>query len=506
MDDRRARRTTATRRCTSSTLPRRRAHGRAARRTSGATSTTARLPRGLRLRGRAAHGDRRRKCREAVPELRSRTAIAASPRRGRPLGLSAGRRPAPPTIAAMRSPPTSGTTGSPSRSSSAAIAGRRRHGGRATSCKVQSLEVPDGSRATWRSPVDWDLAERVAVRVAGREPFADVVPLRLARPRLRRADGRGRGARRRGDRPALARRAGPGPGHRPRRLGARQHRVVPAAAAPAHRQARRAARPTTPLAPGRPARSPASRSARCSAGCRPGCSASTTCSSSRTRTPTSRTSSTTSAPTCSPSRSASPSRPASSGCGWRSTRSPTGRSSPGVPVAARRTSSSLVEQTPRQRRPRPEALPRGPRAGRSTRCGPAATRSTTAASSPCSPPPSSARCSQQIGGLMSLLEGHGDVTMDRAGADRIPQRRAVQPGAAAAPAARSRRRPSSLQKLIGLEAKMNQYEQGERFIDAVEAAGGPTLLDRAWEGPERLPTPGRDPRARPVDRRVRAAA
>ena len=94
---------------------------------------------------------------------------------------------------------------------------------------------------------------------------------------------------------------------------------------------------------------------------------------------------------------------------------------------------------------------------------------------------------RQVGGLMSLLEGHGDVTMDRAGADRIPsaerfsrvlrERRAQVRGPA-----------RLLQQVIGLEAKMKQYEQGERFIEAVEAAGGPELLDHVWQGPEWLPT------------------
>lgn len=93
----------------------------------------------------------------------------------------------------------------------------------------------------------------------------------------------------------------------------------------------------------------------------------------------------------------------------------------------------------------------------------------------------------KVAGLMSLLEGHGDVTMDRAGADSIPnaarfgqvlrQRRQQANGAA-----------RMLQKLLGLEAKLKQYEQGEKFIEAVEAAGGPELLDRAWEQPENLPT------------------
>ncbi|MGH9187188.1 MAG: zinc-dependent metalloprotease, partial [Acidimicrobiales bacterium] len=86
------------------------------------------------------------------------------------------------------------------------------------------------------------------------------------------------------------------------------------------------------------------------------------------------------------------------------------------------------------------------------------------------------RTLQEIAGMMSLLEGHGDVTMDRAGADRIPSAERFSR------VLRQRRRAVPtvtrlLQKLIGLEAKLNQYEQGERFIAAVEAEGGPELLN-----------------------------
>lgn len=93
----------------------------------------------------------------------------------------------------------------------------------------------------------------------------------------------------------------------------------------------------------------------------------------------------------------------------------------------------------------------------------------------------------RVGGLMSLLEGHGDVTMDRAGADEIAS--AERFGRVL----RSRRAEASgpakmLQKVVGLEAKLAQYEQGERFIEAVETAGGPALLNRAFASPESLPT------------------
>ncbi len=94
---------------------------------------------------------------------------------------------------------------------------------------------------------------------------------------------------------------------------------------------------------------------------------------------------------------------------------------------------------------------------------------------------------QRIQALMSLLEGHGDVTMDRAGAADIPS------AARFAEVLRQRRRQVKgparlLQQLIGLEAKLRQYEEGERFIAAVEESGGPELLDRAWRGPEWLPS------------------
>ena len=92
----------------------------------------------------------------------------------------------------------------------------------------------------------------------------------------------------------------------------------------------------------------------------------------------------------------------------------------------------------------------------------------------------------RIGGMMSLLEGHGDVTMDRAGADQIPN---AERFGQVLRQHRQQLNPATkfLQKLIGLEAKMKQYEQGEQFIEAVESVGGTALLDRAWETPEHLP-------------------
>ena len=42
-------------------------------------------------------------------------------------------------------------------------------------------------------------------------------------------------------------------------------------------------------------------------------------------------------------------------------------------------------------------------------------------------------------------------------------------------------------RILGLDAKMRQYEVGERFIESVEDQAGPRAIDAAWRGPEWLP-------------------
>ncbi len=101
-------------------------------------------------------------------------------------------------------------------------------------------------------------------------------------------------------------------------------------------------------------------------------------------------------------------------------------------------------------------------------------------------PPEQLAVIRRMQAMMTLLEGHGDVTMDRAAPGDVPE------AGRFAQALRERRKRANaparlLQQLTGIDAKLRQYEQGERFVNAVEQAGGPDLLARVWEGPEQLP-------------------
>jgi coenzyme F420 biosynthesis associated uncharacterized protein len=89
--------------------------------------------------------------------------------------------------------------------------------------------------------------------------------------------------------------------------------------------------------------------------------------------------------------------------------------------------------------------------------------------------------------FMALLEGYAEHVMDAVGASMLTDLEAMR-------AAMDRRRHERsgllrvLEKLIGLDLKLRQYQVGKAFCDGIVARGGIAALNRAWAGPEALPT------------------
>jgi uncharacterized protein (DUF2342 family) len=86
---------------------------------------------------------------------------------------------------------------------------------------------------------------------------------------------------------------------------------------------------------------------------------------------------------------------------------------------------------------------------------------------------------------MSLLEGHGHVVMDRIGSRVLTTQARMS---SILKARRADPRTAAFFRLTGMEMKMRQYEMGEKFIAGVEKESGWSALDKAWLGPEWLPT------------------
>ncbi len=89
--------------------------------------------------------------------------------------------------------------------------------------------------------------------------------------------------------------------------------------------------------------------------------------------------------------------------------------------------------------------------------------------------------------VMSLLEGHANFVMDGVDASVVPTVKTIR---------RRFERRSELQgsldrfvrRLLGMDAKMRQYSDGQRFVSAVVRAVGLEEFNRIWEAPEHLPT------------------
>ncbi|PZH19665.1 coenzyme F420 biosynthesis-associated protein [Streptomyces sp. NTH33] len=90
--------------------------------------------------------------------------------------------------------------------------------------------------------------------------------------------------------------------------------------------------------------------------------------------------------------------------------------------------------------------------------------------------------------VMSLLEGHADYVMDGVGPDAVPTVAEIREKFQQRRARGASRLDMALRKLLGLDAKLRQYRDGERFVRAVVEQVGMDGFNRVWTSPNTLPT------------------
>ena len=93
----------------------------------------------------------------------------------------------------------------------------------------------------------------------------------------------------------------------------------------------------------------------------------------------------------------------------------------------------------------------------------------------------------RVQAVMAVIEGHAEHVMDAVAPDLLPSLPKLR-------AALDRRRKSQsglsrvVARLLGLELKLKQYEQGKYFCDTIVRERGPAVLHHLWSSPEALPT------------------
>ena len=97
------------------------------------------------------------------------------------------------------------------------------------------------------------------------------------------------------------------------------------------------------------------------------------------------------------------------------------------------------------------------------------------------------KIASELTAMMSLLEGHANVVMDAVDAQIVPTVKTIR---------RRFNRRSSTQKfltkliyrLLGMNKKMAQYRDGQKFVQHIVDAVGMERFNVVWERPENLPT------------------
>ncbi|MFE4251836.1 zinc-dependent metalloprotease [Streptomyces sp. NPDC056910] len=90
--------------------------------------------------------------------------------------------------------------------------------------------------------------------------------------------------------------------------------------------------------------------------------------------------------------------------------------------------------------------------------------------------------------VMSLLEGHADFVMDGVGPAVVPSVAEIREKFKERRQKGASRLDLALRKLLGLDAKLRQYRDGERFVRAVVNEVGMDGFNRVWTSPNTLPT------------------
>jgi coenzyme F420 biosynthesis associated uncharacterized protein len=89
--------------------------------------------------------------------------------------------------------------------------------------------------------------------------------------------------------------------------------------------------------------------------------------------------------------------------------------------------------------------------------------------------------------VMTLVEGHGDYVMDAVGPKVVPSVEEIRAKFSARRVSAGRIE-QAIRRILGIDLKMKQYEQGSRFVKTVVEEAGMATFNKVWTSPETLPT------------------
>jgi coenzyme F420 biosynthesis associated uncharacterized protein len=90
--------------------------------------------------------------------------------------------------------------------------------------------------------------------------------------------------------------------------------------------------------------------------------------------------------------------------------------------------------------------------------------------------------------VMTLVEGHGDYVMDAVGPAVVPSVEQIRAKFNARRTSGTNRLEQAIRRILGIDLKMRQYQQGAAFVRAVVSEAGMETFNRVWTSPETLPT------------------